>query len=153
MPRLNIQPALRCWTKNSSNLVERQLSLAIGCVVIDSVVAPVITVCPLPADPAALIRAPERIGGYVENYLSDGFTRATAFVGRTDGGSRTMTESPDRTHGSLSDLQVRAAAAEEYGGAPISDQELAEVWQVSSGDNHSADARNDAAPTSSEAES
>ena len=63
-----------------------------------------------------------------------------------------MTENPDRIRGSLSDLQARAAAAEEYGGDPISDEELAEVWQVSSGDTHSADARNDAPPSSSEAE-
>ena len=97
-----------------------QIFPAIGDVVIDSVVARVVT-CVLPADPASLVGAPERLGGYVVNYLCDGFTTATAFVGRTDRGSR-MTETPDRTRGSLSDLQVRAAAAEEYGGAPISDK-------------------------------
>ena len=43
-----------------------------------------------------------------------------------------MTE-PDRTPDATADADERAAATEDYGGVPISDEELSEVWQAPDG--------------------
>lgn len=51
-----------------------------------------------------------------------------------------MTE-PDRTPDSTDDAEERAGATEDYGGVPISDEELSEVWQAPEGsESASADA-------------
>lgn len=41
-----------------------------------------------------------------------------------------MTEQGNRVPDASADEQARAAATEDYGGVPISDEELADVWQA-----------------------
>ena len=41
-----------------------------------------------------------------------------------------MTEQGNRVPDASADEQTRAAATEDYGGVPISDEELAVVWQA-----------------------
>lgn len=43
-----------------------------------------------------------------------------------------MTE-PDRTPDASADAAERAGATEDYGGVPISEEELSEVWQAPAG--------------------
>lgn len=60
-----------------------------------------------------------------------------------------MTE-PDRTPDATADAAERAGATEDYGGVPISEEELSEVWQAPDADGSaSADAGEPGAEPSS----
>ncbi len=43
-----------------------------------------------------------------------------------------MTENVDRLPDPSADEEAKAAATESYGGVPVSDEELAEVWEADS---------------------
>jgi hypothetical protein len=47
----------------------------------------------------------------------------------------------DRTPDASADVRERAAATEDYGGVPISDQEMAEVWIAPEGEEASGSAQ------------
>ncbi|WP_420118773.1 hypothetical protein [Micromonospora sp.] len=49
-----------------------------------------------------------------------------------------MTE-PDRTPDASDAAEERAGATEDYGGVPISDEELSEVWQAPDGGEAASD--------------
>lgn len=60
-----------------------------------------------------------------------------------------MTE-PDRTPDATADAQERAGATEDYGGVPISDEELSEVWQAPEGSEAATPSADDAGEPGSE---
>ena len=57
-----------------------------------------------------------------------------------------MSDNAERVPDASADERERAGAAEDYGGAPISDSELAEVWEAQPDRQDAAETTGDAAP-------